>query len=169
MSMMTTDGSFAVFRSMTAGEEAAFGDRLREEGFAAVRRFLDDCRVYLQRYDEAEAGEADELLARGRKALPEPGRVSPSWAKIWEHYEGIAGYKREIFQSIPFESRAGEWQVLIDNPYTNGNVAVYPALSFLEAAYLFAYFRTDLEKNEYIRMQKVETVISRTGADRLKD
>jgi len=165
MSMTTTGGSFAAFRSMAPGGEAAFGEALQQEGFAAVRRFLDDCRVYLQRCDEAHADEADELLARGRKALPEPERVSPSWVRIWEHYEGIARYKREIFRSIPESDRTGEWQVLIDNPYTNGNVAVHPALTFLEAAYLFAYFRTDLEKNEYIRMQKVETVISRTGAD----
>jgi hypothetical protein len=165
MSMTTTGGTFAAFRSLAHGGEAAFGEALRQEGFAAVRRYLDDYRVYMQTYDEGQIVEADELLARGRMALPEPGRVSPSWVRIWEHYEGIANYKREIFGTIPQEDRAGEWQVLIDNPYTNGNVAVYPALTFLEAAYMFAYFRTDLEKNEYIRMQKVETVISRTGKD----
>jgi hypothetical protein len=165
MSMTTTGGTFAAFTSLARGEEAAFGEALRQEGFAAVRRFLDDYRVYLQTFDEGQIEEADELLARGRTALPEPGRVSPSWVRIWEHYEGIARYKREIFDAIEKGKRTGEWQVLIDNPFTNGSVAVYPALTFLEAAYMFAYFRTDLEKNEYIRMQKVETVIARTGKD----
>ncbi|HUC90559.1 MAG TPA: hypothetical protein VMS09_00870 [Paenibacillus sp.] len=165
MSITTSGVAFASFRAAASGGETAFGAELVKEGFAAVRRFLEDFRIYLQKYDEEEADEAGRLLARGKAALPNPGAVSPSWAEIWREYEGIIGYKSAIFGSVPAERRSGEWQVLLDNPYTNGNIAVYPALTFLEAAYMHAYFRTGLEKNEIIRMQRIETVISHTGAD----
>lgn len=165
MSMTKSGVTFAAFRAVAPGGEAAFGAELAQQGFAAVRRFLEDFRIYLQRYDEAEADEAGRLLARGKAALPNPGKVSPSWAEIWQEYEGIICYKLGVFCSVPAERRAGEWQVLLDNPYTNGNIAVYPALTFLEAAYMYAYFRTGLENNEIIRMQRIETVISHSGAD----
>ncbi|EXX87711.1 hypothetical protein BG53_03530 [Paenibacillus darwinianus] len=64
MSMTISGLTFAVFRTAAPGGEAAFGTGLMEEGFAAVRRFLEDYRIYLQQYDEPEADEAVRLLAR---------------------------------------------------------------------------------------------------------
>lgn len=161
--MMTTEETFTLFRNTAYAEAPAFGEALRAGGFASVRRFLDEFRTYLQRYDEPEQEEAERLLTLGRAALPEPGRTSPSWAQIWEEYAGIAAYKREVFERIAPTQREGEWQVLLDNPYTNGQIAVYPAMTFLEAAYMYAYFRTGLEKNEIIRMQRIETVLIDSG------
>jgi hypothetical protein len=158
---------FGRFAELHDHEQAQrLGERLRSEGFTAVRRFLDDFRDFLRSFGDDECDRAFELLAHARAALPEPGRISPSWAYIWREFEAIIRTKRHVFQSIGRNARSGEWQVLLDNPYSNQNIAVYPGLTFLEAAYMFAYFRTDLTNNEYIRLQKVETVITFTGADR---
>ena len=147
-------------------EAMRLGEALRGEGFTAVRRFLDDFRGFLREFGDAEGVHADELLRLGRLAVPEPGRISPSWAYIWQEYDGIVRTKRRLFRQIASAARDGEWQVLLDNPYSNQNIAVYPGLTFLEAAYMFAYFRTDMTNNEYIRLQKVETVVTVTGADK---
>ena len=146
-------------------EAAAFGEQLRAEGFTAVRRLLDEFRDYLRRFTDSEGERALELLRIARIAIPEPGRISPSWAYIWQEFERIIRTKNYLFKSIAAADREGEWQVLLDNPHSNQNIAVYPALSFMEAIYMFAYFRTDLTNNEYIRLQKISTVVTFTGAD----
>lgn len=146
-------------------EAAALGERMRGEGFTAVRRFLDDFRAYLRTYEEEQCGQADLLLLRARAALPEPGGISPSWTYIWKEFESIIATKRQILEEIGREQRNGEWQVLLDNQFSNQSIAVYPGLTFYEAVYMFAYFRMDLVRNEYIRLQKVATVITISGAD----
>jgi len=155
----------ALFELYQAEALAEYGRRLTEQGFTSVRRFLESIREYLRTYMDDEADEAEILLQRAQLALPTPGRISPSWQDIWEEFSGIVRYKQEVLARIPPESRSGEWQVLLDNPYSHQHVAVYPGLTFQDAAYMYAYFRTDLEPNEYIRLQKVETVIVNTGAD----
>lgn len=163
MPMTKAVGSFARFRELAPDREAAFGEELAAGGFAAVRVFLEEFRTYLRQYDEPQQEEAERLIGRGRAALPEPGRISPSWARIWEEFASIAAFKRDVFHRIPPDEREDEWQVLLDNPFTSGQIAVYPALTFLEAAYMYAYFRTDLEPNEVIRMQRIHTVLLDTG------
>lgn len=166
MATMQTDVSFTVFKeSRSSLNPPEFGQQLTGQGFAAVRRFLDDFRIYLQHLNETELAEAEVLLDAAKRAVPEPGKISPSWVDIWKEYGSIIRYKRQCFEAVPPASRTGEWQVLIDNPYSNGNIAVYPGLSFVEASYMFAYFRTGLEKNEFVRLQKIETVITQSGAD----
>ncbi|MBW7477536.1 hypothetical protein K0T92_22715 [Paenibacillus oenotherae] len=147
-------------------EAAALGEQLRREGFTAVRRFLDECREYLRRYEEEECELAEALLHKARIMLPDPGRISPSWTYIWKEFDGIMSTKRHVLSDIDKGRRNGEWQVLLDNQFSNQSIAVYPGLSFYEAVYMFAYFRTELENNEYIRLQKVDTVITFSGADR---
>lgn len=142
-----------------------FGERLAAEGFIAVRRFFDDLREYLRGFMDDEVAEAELLLRRSRETLPTPGDISPSWQHIWQELFGILRYKRDVLERIPVSARGGEWQVLLDNPYSNQHIAVYPGLDFCEAAYMYGYFRTGLEQNEYIRLQKVETVIMNTGGD----
>jgi len=163
MPMVKADGMFARFRELAPDREAAFGEELRAGGFAAVRVFLEDFRNYLREYDEPLQEEAERLIGRGRTVLPEPGRISPAWARVWNEFESFAAYKLDVFRRIPRGEREGEWQVLLDNPYTNGQITVYPSLTFLEAAYLYAYFRTGLEPNEFIRMQRISTVLTDTG------
>lgn len=98
--------------------------------------------------------------------LPNPGQVSPSWANIWKEYDSIIRTKRFVLGSIPAAAREGEWQVLLDNPHSNQNIAVYPGLTFMEAIYMFAYFRSDMMPSEYIRLQKIDTLLTFTGTDR---
>ncbi|BBH19940.1 hypothetical protein Back11_12850 [Paenibacillus baekrokdamisoli] len=141
------------------------GVQLRQEGFTPVRRLLDRLRDYLRQFTDEEGEMALELLHYARTALPEPGQISPSWAHIWQEFERIIRTKMYTFRSIAVEEREGEWQVLLDNPHSNQNIAVYPALTFMEAIYLFAYFRTDMTRNEYIRLQKIATVMTVTGTD----
>lgn len=151
--------------SLRQEELREFGENLAGQGFTAVRQFLNEVREYLRSFMDGEAEEAVHVMERLRTALPEPGKISPAWQEIWFEFGGIVDYKRDVLQRIPPAVRHGEWQVLLDNPYSNQSIAVYPGLSFQEAAYLFAYFRTGLEHNEYIRLQRVDTVISYTGAD----
>jgi len=166
MTTAQTGGRFAEFRSLTLpGEAAEFGKGLAAEGFTEVRRFLDEFRDYLRNFTDSQAGTAKFLVAQGRRAIPVPGRISPSWTDVWDEYDRIASYKCEAMACIPPLSRNGEWQVLLDNPHSNGNIAVYPGLKFMEAAYLYAYFRTRLEPSEYIRLQRIDTVIMNTGRD----
>jgi hypothetical protein len=163
MPIVKADGLFARFRNLEPGGEAAFGDELRLGGFSAVRVFLEEFRAFLKEYDEPQQEEAERLIGRARAALPEPGRISPAWAEIWDEFEAIVAFKKDVFNRISPDSRDGEWQVLLDNPYTNNPIAVYPGLSFLEATYLYAYFRSDLVPNEVIRMQRIQTVLSDSG------
>ncbi|WP_258171299.1 hypothetical protein [Paenibacillus sp. R14(2021)] len=143
----------------------AVGLELQAAGFTPIRRFLDAFRLYLRNYEEHECRRAEVLLKRAMKALPEPGRFSPSWTYIWREFDGIVRTKEQVFRDIPAADRGGEWQVLLDNPFSNQNIAVYPGLTFLEAAYMFAYFGTELANNEYIRLQKIATVLTFSGAD----
>ncbi|WP_225442461.1 hypothetical protein [Paenibacillus lycopersici] len=157
---------FAQLKELRSGAEIEpFGKALREAGFTPVRKFLDEFRQYLRTYEDAEIATASELLERAMKAVPEPGRISPSWAYIWREFKGIIRTKAQIFKDVPASRRDGEWQVLLDNPFSNQNIAVYPGLTFIEAAYMFAYFRTELANNEYVRLQKIATVMTISGAD----
>lgn len=142
------------------------GGRLQSGGFAAVRRFLDDFRSFLQQYADADSKAAERILELARLVLPEPGRISPSWQDIWTHYGHIIAGKNQVLACIDGKERPGEWQVLLDNPFSNDGIAVYPALTFLDASYLFAYFSADLTQHEYVRLQKVATVLTIAGTDR---
>ncbi len=142
-----------------------FGEQLADQGFTAVRKFLDEARDYLRSFMDDDAAHAVQVMERLRIVLPDPGRISPAWQDIWSEFEHIIRYKLDVLRQIPPTERLGEWQVLLDNPYSNQSIAVYPALTFQEAVYLFAYFRAGLERSEFIRLQRVETVISYTGAD----
>ncbi|AZN41929.1 hypothetical protein [Paenibacillus albus] len=164
---VTEDTGFQqLIRIQTDEDIQSFGQQLHGGGFTALRRFLDDFRDYLRLYEDEACAQAEELMRRAKLAAPEPGRTSPSWTYIWSEFEGIIRTKRDVFNSISTDQREGEWQVLLDNPHSNQNIAVYPGLTFIEAVYMFAYFRTGLTNSEYIRLQKIATVMTFTGADR---
>lgn len=142
---------------------------LREEisrvGYSAFRNLLEELRIKLVEADEPQLKELERRLHVARQAVPEPGKLSPSWETIWDDYAKYIRYKAEVFRAIPPEDRDGEWQVIMDNPYTTEPVACYPGLAFVEAAYLYAYFRKGLAKNEHLRLQKVTNCLTATGDD----
>ncbi|WP_159887931.1 hypothetical protein [Paenibacillus puerhi] len=157
-------------------EQAASEDELQqfqqmivEGGFTAFRRFLDGFRIKLKEYVDEEYAEMSDRIAAAKRLFPEPARFSPSWAHIWDEFEAIHTYKRTVLETIATENRDGEWQILIDNPYTNADLVCYPSLTFLEGAYMYAYFRADLKQNEFIRLQKIETVILAFGSEHVKE
>ncbi|WP_281887427.1 hypothetical protein [Paenibacillus sp. YYML68] len=165
--MELTTNPFTVFETLSSKEELEqFRVKMSEGGFTPFRLFLERFRDWLKSYEDAGCERTSELLRTARELFPEPGAFSPSWASIWDEFESICFHKQTVFEAIPASEREGEWQVLIDNPYTNSELVCYPSLSFIEGAYMYAYFRTDLKQNEYIRLQKIQNVIMAFGSDR---
>jgi hypothetical protein len=149
-------------------EEAAaraLGAHLKVDGFTAVRRLLDDLRDDLRNFAEQEWPELSKKLHFAKVMLPDPGKHSPAFAHIWAEFDVIIDAKREVLETIATDERDGEWQVLIDNPHSSEHIAVYPDLHFVEAAYLYAYFRAQMMRNEYIRLQRVTNVMTFRGQD----
>lgn len=159
-----------LFEKFRAAEDEAqlseLAALIKQEGFTGFRIFLEQMKEYIKQYSDASCGEAARLVAKARKCFPEPAQFSPSWQSIWIEYEQTVQHKSEVLSGIPMQQRQGEWQVLMDNPYTNDSIVCYPGLSFDEAAYLYAYFQTDLKNNEYIRLQKIDTLLMTYGSDR---
>jgi hypothetical protein len=148
-------------RFAEAGNEEipALQEEYKQGGYSMFSELLEGLRQHLMTSSEEGVEEMSGLIAKGRKVIPDPGAISPSWERIWEDYEGYITRKAEALAAVPPEGRDGEWQIVMDNPYTNEGIACYPALSFVEAAYLYAYFRKDLKKNEYLRLQKIMNLI----------
>jgi hypothetical protein len=154
-----------VGEATTEQEFESIGQTIREEGYAGFHELLDGIYNRLKGYDEGESRAIHELLDKAKKVAPDPGEFSPSWDRLWEKLDRFVGYKKEVFARIPEAQRVGEWQVVMDNPFTNDQVVCYPSLSFLEAVYLYAYFRDDLLKNEYLRIQKIVCLVEATGEE----
>ena len=137
--------------------------RLMNGGYSLFNEILHQLKQAIMSAQEAEFEQIEQWIAKGKFIVPEPVKLSPSWEKVWDEYDRMLRYKQEVLQSIPVRDRDGEWQLIMDNPYTNESVSCYPALSFVEAAYLYAYFRKDLKPNEYIRLQKIVTLLKAGG------
>jgi len=140
-------------------------DVLNQGGYSYFSELLSELKQFLMHCEEAELELAKQLVSKGKVIIPHPQLLSPSWAKVWDDYDRLIKYKQEALRHVLPAEREGEWQVIIDNPFTNEGVSVYPALSFGEAAYLYAYFRKDLAKNEYIRLQKITNLLMSTGIE----
>lgn len=134
-----------------------------EQGFSAFYRFLEGFRAQLRTFSDQDIGLVQETLQKAKKTIPDPGCISPSWDQIWEELESIIHYKIKLLNQFPPNERTKDWQIIIHNPYTTQEVVCYPNLNFLEAAYLLGYFKPQLEKNEYIQIQKIETKIEYNG------
>lgn len=143
-----------------------FQERIRKDGFTGFRLFLEGFKEKLKRFDEPELAQMQSLIARAKQLFPEPGAFSPSWVKVWDDFEHMIAFKGLVFETIAEPEREGEWQIILDNPYTHQDIVCYPGLTFLEGAFLYAYFRTDLKQNEYIRLQKIQNVIMAFGSER---
>jgi hypothetical protein len=132
---------------------------IHEGGYSSFRDFLEGFREKLKSFDDSDAEEVTALVEKAESLLPEPVSLSPSWENVWQELKETASYKIKALHTIPAQEREGEWQIVMDNPYTNQEIVCYPALSFLEAAYLYGYFRPTLKKNEYIRLQKIQNLL----------
>lgn len=133
--------------------------QITSEGFSTFIKFLDGFTEFTKKYTDNQSEEVLTLLNKAKQLFPRPGQFSPSWSQVWDEFENIVQVKTRIFQKIPASERLGEWQVIMDNPFTSQEVVCYPALTFIEAIYLYAYFLPQMEKNEYLRLQKVQTLI----------
>jgi hypothetical protein len=132
-------------------------------GYSLFSQLLTGLKQHLMSCDELGLEQAKQLIEKGKAVIPQPVLISPSWEKVWGEMERLIYYKGEALRSIPHSERNGEWQIIMDNPFTNEGISCYPALSFDDAAYLYGYFRKDLRKNEYIRLQKIVNVIMSNG------
>ena len=136
---------------------------IEQGGYDAFRLFVDQWEQALKEAGEEDFDAMEEQLAWCRAAFPEPVRFSPVWQSIWDEIGEKLRWKRYAFEKVPAGERDGEWQIVMDNPYTNQGVVCYPALSFMEAAYLFGYFKPTLAVNEYLRIQKIVNALEVNG------
>lgn len=150
---------FDRFANAAESEYALVGGEIIRGGYSAFNDLLEGLRRLLAEAEEAQIAQLKELVMKARSIVPDPGAISPSWETIWEDFDRYIGYKLEAMSRVPAADREGEWQIVMNNPYTNDGIACYPGLSFPEAAYLYAYFRKDLKKNEYLRMQRIVNLL----------
>lgn len=136
---------------------------IKQQGYANFRQLLEDFDQRIRSFDDQQVDSMYQLLEKARKTFPTPQQFSPSWQHIWDVYEQRIRYKHKLLSTIPPAEREAQWQIIMDNPYTNQEVVCYPDLSFMEAAYLYCYFRPELVSNEYIQVQKVNSVFMEYG------
>ncbi|TLS50249.1 hypothetical protein FE782_21525 [Paenibacillus antri] len=132
-------------------------------GYDAFRVLVDQLEKALKEVEEGGFDDYAARLAAGERLFPEPSRFSPTWQVVWAELGEKLRWKRYAYEAVSSADREGEWQIVMDNPFTNNEVVCYPTLSFIEAAYLFGYFKPTLEKNEYLRLQKVVNALQLTG------
>jgi hypothetical protein len=138
--------------------------QVQQGGYSAFYGFLDSFTEEIKQFRDEDAEAMMKLLDKAKQWFPTPSAFSPSWEKVWGELEKTIVCKTKVLNAIPLQDRDGEWQILIDNPYEIRDVTCYPGLSFDKAAYLYGYFHPQLEKNEYVRLQKIETAIMDFGA-----
>jgi hypothetical protein len=156
---------FEAFANSDSDQELTDIQRtINEKGYSGFRPFLYSFKEMIQHFRDEDIQEMEKLMKKAKKWFPSPVRFSPSWERIWEDLEQTITYKTKILQSIPANDREGEWQIIMDNPLAIQEVVCYPGLTFIEAAYYYGYFGPQLEKNEYLRLQKIHTVIIESGS-----
>ena len=163
--MPTVENPFDLFcEAKTEADLNELRELFKKDGYPAFYGLITGLKDRIKHYEDDQAEEVERLIQRAAEMIPSPGTISPSWQTIWDELRAMTSSKNKVLNSVPQAKRDGEWQIIMDNPFVHQDVACYPGLSFLEAAYLYGYFRPDLAKNEYIRLQKVETVIMDFGA-----
>ncbi|WP_261303212.1 hypothetical protein [Paenibacillus andongensis] len=156
--------TFADFKTLsTSDAEIAFQHAVLTEGYSGFRRLLDGITEEIKTAGDADIEGIELTIAKASRLFPEPVNFSPSWECIWPELHATLAAKKHVLSTITEADRKGEWQVIMDNPQVVQEVVCYPGLEFHDAAYLYAYFRPQLEKSEYIRLQKIQTVIQEVG------
>ncbi len=148
-------------------QRQAVAKELLNGGYSAFSAFLHQFKEELKKFTDEDVATIEDMLAKAQQTIPEPSQISPAWTHVWDELKQTIELKKKVFQHVPKDQRDGEWLVLLDNPYTNDSHVCYPGLSFIEAAYLYGYFRRGLKNNEYIRLHKVEKVLMNYGSDPL--
>jgi hypothetical protein len=143
----------------TIEQQQVFQQEMLKNGFSSFYKFLEGFKDLLKNFHDEEIQKVENLLHLARQLFPNPSQMSPSWDRVWHEFEEIIQIKQRVLAQIKKDDRPGEWQIVMDNPFTSQEVVCYPSLAFIEAAYLYAYFFPQLEKNEYLRLQKVQTLI----------
>ncbi|MEB3104026.1 hypothetical protein [Ferviditalea candida] len=151
-------------QARTDAEYADLRKLFAEGGYSLFSRFVELLRNELKQFEEMQAEKVQEMLRKGRLAVPEPGSISPAWSSIWEELERTAAYKMEALRAIAPEDRKGEWQIIIDNPFSHEPIICHPGLTFSEASYYYGYFRLNLQKNEFIRLQRIVSMLTTSGS-----
>ncbi|TXK83914.1 hypothetical protein [Paenibacillus sp. N3.4] len=149
----------------TPDAESAFQQEVHTEGYAGFRRLLDGLTEAIKAAMDMDIESLEHALEKSGRLFQEPVIFSPSYARVWQELHATLASKKYVLQTIPLSDRAGEWQVIMDNPGAVQEVVCYPGLAFCDAAYLYAYFRPQLEKSEYIRLQKIVTLIQDLGSE----
>lgn len=147
----------------TAEAEEAFKQEVTAEGYAGFRRLLDSLTEAIKQAKDEDIENLEQSIAKAKRLFPEPVAFSPSWERIWAELEATVAAKKHVYTVIEPSDRTGEWQVIMDNPHAVQEVVCYPGLAFHDAAYLYAYFRPQIAKSEYIRLQKIQNVIQENG------
>jgi len=156
----------ALQKAETPAEREAVAARLLTGGYSVVYRLVDALRERIRAFADGEADGVLALIGKAKAVLPEPGNVSPAWQNVWNKLENMVRYKQQALETVPPEHRDGEWQVLVDNPFENRETACYPGMTFDDAVFVYAKLRPELVENEVIRLQKVVTHLTVTGADK---
>ncbi|MFC5403637.1 hypothetical protein [Cohnella soli] len=143
--------------------EQTYKEAMEKAGYFAFYTFVEDFRNGLRGYADSEIELFARLLARSRELFPLPERFSPSWGGLWDEFEMIIAAKNEALASVSATERDGEWQIILDNPYSHNSVVCYTALPFLEASYLYGYFQRDLKPHELLRLQRVSVILQTNG------
>lgn len=155
---------FETFEQINSKEALAqFAEDIKAKGFTGFRIFLEGFSEKLKSFEEQDTDRLLELLGMAKDAFPVPASFSPTWQVVWDEYETIITTKAKVLKQVPPEQREGEWQIIIDNPFTNQDIVCYPGMPFVHAAYMFGYFRVDLKKNEFLRLQKIVDCITEFG------
>ncbi|MBP1990455.1 hypothetical protein [Paenibacillus eucommiae] len=151
-------------QAQTEQDLLALQTLVNQGGHSCFYRLLNGFTARIKAFADTEEQEVEKLLSLAKQWFPTPVVFSPSWERIWAELEQIIAYKVMVLQSVPVGERDGEWQIVMDNPATIQEVVCYPGLPFMEAAYLFAYFRPQMVANEYLRLQKVQTLLMEIGS-----
>lgn len=148
---------------LSSRELEEWSKRIIDTGYPAVRRMIDYTTARIEQFSDGEMEAVRRMLDRCEQLVPHPQRVSPAWETVWDRLRRVMEAKNSVLGAVPPGQRDGEWQIVMDNPYTTQEVVCYPGLTFDRAAYLYGYFVPELKNNEYIRVQKVTTVIMHFG------
>lgn len=150
-------------KAMNSEQLTQLREAVQYHGYSFFRSILEGLKDKIKSFNDDEAQHVIQLLDKAKQCFPKPARISPAWQYIWEELEQVVNYKYELMQQVPIKEREGVWQIVMDNPYTNQEVVCYPNLTFLDAAYLYGYFRPQLVYNEYIEVQKVQSIVTQFG------
>ena len=150
-------------RFLTTTNEEQLAQEIKSLSYKDIYDWITRLTNELEIASEGEFARLEELIQNAATILPDPQSYSPSWDGIWTELQAILEIKQQVFKKIPPQERDGEWQLLFDNPFSTEGMVNHVNLTFDKAAYMFAKYRKDLAKLEYVSLQKVQRFITENG------